>query len=202
MKIEDLPDYSSKFNEINSSISNVSTRVKTVENKFDDYVLSSYIEGRISDISSAISYGDSKTLTDANRYTDDEIKKLPNYSVKISEIDSSIYDVSSRINTLEKSNFLTKTLADTYYVHSSDYNTDKAAQEQTNNTLSQDIIRLDGYFVKTNTSIGILNTSVNLLETNKLENLTPGTIVKTEAGMDLQFIADLTDADANKARAI
>ena len=202
LKIEDLPDYSSKFNDIDSSISNVSTRVKTVENKFDDYVLSSYIEGRISDISSAISYGDSKTLTDANRYTDDEINKLPNYSVKISEIDSSIYDVSSRINTLEKSNFLTKTLADTYYVHSSDYNTDKAAQEQTNNTLSQGIIRLDGYFVKTNTSIGILNTSVNLLETNKLENLTPGTIVKIEGGMDLQFIADLTDADSNKARAI
>ena len=202
LKIEDLPDYSSKFNEIDSSISNVSTRVKTVENKFDDYVLSSYIEGRISDISSAISSGDYDTLTDANRYTDDEINKLPNYSVKISEIDSSIYDVSSRINTLEKSNFLTKTLADTYYVHSSDYNTDKAAQEQTNNTLSQDIIRLDGYFVKTNTSIGILNTSVNLLETNKLENLTPGTIVKIESGMDLQFIADLTDADSNKARAI
>ena len=202
LKIEDLPDYSSKFNEIDSSISNVSTRVKTVENKFDDYVLSSYIEDRISDISSAISSGDSDTLTNANRYTDDEINKLPNYSVKISEIDSSIYDVSSRINTLEKSNFLTKTLADTYYVHSSDYNTDKAAQEQTNNTLSQDIIRLDGYFVKTNTSIGILNTSVNLLETNKLENLTPGTIVKIEGGMDLQFIADLTDADSNKARAI
>ena len=202
LKIEDLPDYSSKFNDIDSSISNVSTRVKTVENKFDDYVLSSYIEGRISDISSAISSGDYDTLTDANRYTDDEIKKLPNYSVKISEIDSSISDVSSRINTLEKSNFLTKTLADTYYVHSSDYNTDKAAQEQTNNTLSQDIIRLDGYFVKTNTSIGILNTSVNLLETNKLENLTPGTIVKIEGGMDLQFIADLTDADSNKARAI
>ena len=182
LKIEDLPDYSSKFNEIDSSISNVSTRVKTVENKFDDYVLSSYIEDRISDISSAISSGDSDTLTNANKYTDDEIKKLPNYSVKISEIDSSIYDVSSRINTLENSNFLTKTLADTYYVHSSDYNTDKAAQEQTNNTLSQDIIRLDGYFVKTNTSIGILNTSVNLLETNKLENLTPGTIVKIEVG--------------------
>ena len=182
LKIEDLPDYSSKFNEIDSSISNVSTRIKTVENKFDDYVLSSYIEGRISDISSAISSGDSDTLTNANKYTDDEIKKLPNYSVKISEIDSSIYDVSSRINTLENSNFLTKTLADTYYVHSSDYNTDKAAQEQTNATLSQDIIRLDGYFVKTNTSIGILNTSVNLLETNKLENLTPGTIVKIEAG--------------------
>ena len=182
LKIEDLPDYSSKFNDIDSSIINVSTRVKTVENKFDDYVLSSYIEDRISDISSAISSGDSDTLTNANKYTDDEIKKLPNYSVKISEIDSSIYDVSSRINTLENSNFLTKTLADTYYVHISDYNTDKEAQEQTNNTLSQDIIRLDGYFVKTNTSIGILNTSVNLLETNKLENLTPGTIVKIEVG--------------------
>ena len=61
---------------------------------------------------------------------------------------------------------------------------------------------VSGTNIKTINGNSILGSGNIEIKSGGLEYLTPGTIVKTEAGMDLQFIADLTDADSNKARAI
>ena len=61
---------------------------------------------------------------------------------------------------------------------------------------------VSGTNIKTINGNSILGSGNIEIKSGGLEYLTPGTIVKIEAGMDLQFIADLTDADANKARAI
>ena len=92
LKIEDLPDYTEKFNEIDSSISDVSTRVKNIE---DDYLKSAdktELEGKIQEVSDAIP-------TDYV-HTDD-------YNTKVSEIDSSIGDVSTRVKSIEDAGYVT-----------------------------------------------------------------------------------------------
>ena len=61
---------------------------------------------------------------------------------------------------------------------------------------------VSGTNIKTINGNSILGSGNIEIKGSGLEYLTPGTIVKIEAGMKLEFIADLTDAEANKARAI
>ena len=61
---------------------------------------------------------------------------------------------------------------------------------------------VSGTNIKTINGNSILGSGNIEIKSGGLEYLTPGTIVKIEGGMDLQFIADLTDAESNKARAI
>ena len=97
---DELPDYTDKFNEIDSSIQDVSSRVNYIEN---DYVkhgeLPDYTD-KFNEIDSSIS----NVSTRVDYIEKDYVKhnELPDYTDKFNEIDSSIQDVSTRVNYIEK----------------------------------------------------------------------------------------------------
>ena len=99
---DDLPDYTDytdKFNEIDSSIQDVSNRVFYIEADYVKQVdLPDYtdkfneIDSSIQDVSTRVHYIEADYVKQAD---------LPDYTVKLNEIDSSIQDVSSRVNYIE-----------------------------------------------------------------------------------------------------
>ena len=99
---DDLPDYTDKFSEIDSSIQDVSTRVHDIEN---DYVkhgeLPDYTD-KFSEIDSSIQDVSTRVHDIENDYVKhDELPILPDYTDKFNQIDSSIYDVSTRVDYIE-----------------------------------------------------------------------------------------------------
>ena len=96
---DELHDYTDKFNEIDSSIQDVSNRVNYIEN---DYVkhdeLHDYTD-KFNEIDSSIQ----DVSTRVHNIENDYVKHgdLPDYTDKFGEIDSSIQDVSSRVNDIE-----------------------------------------------------------------------------------------------------
>ena len=98
LKIEDLPDYTEKFTEIDSSISDVSTRVENIENDYLKSADKTELEGKIQEVADNIP-------TDYV-HTDD-------YNTKVSEIDSSISDVSTRVKSIEDAGYVTDSEVDT-----------------------------------------------------------------------------------------
>ena len=95
----ELPDYTDKLSEIDSSIQDVSTRVHDIEN---DYVkhneLPDYTD-KLSEIDSSIQDVSSRVHYIENDYV--KHNELPDYTDKFNEIDSSIQDVSSRVHDIE-----------------------------------------------------------------------------------------------------
>ena len=99
---DELPDYTDKLSEIDSSISNVSTRIHDIEN---DYVkhgeLPDYTE-KFNQVDSSISNVSTRIHNIENDYVKhNELPILPDYTDKLSEIDSSISNVSTRIHNIE-----------------------------------------------------------------------------------------------------
>ena len=99
---DELPDYTDKFNEIDSSIQDVSSRVHYIEN---DYVkhneLPDYTD-KLSEIDSSIQDVSSRVHDIENDYVKhNELPILPDYTDKLSEIDSSISNVSTRVHDIE-----------------------------------------------------------------------------------------------------
>ena len=99
---DELPDYTDKFNEIDSSIQDVSNRVFYIEADYvkqgdlPDYTDKlSEIDSSIQDVSTRVNY------IEADYVKHNELPILPNYTDKFNEIDSSIQDVSSRVNYIE-----------------------------------------------------------------------------------------------------
>ena len=99
---DDLPiitDYTDKFNEIDSSIQDVSTRVHDIES---DYVkheeLPDYTD-KFNEIDSSISNVSSRVHTIESDYV--KHNELPVYTDKLNEIDSSISNVSTRVHYIE-----------------------------------------------------------------------------------------------------
>ena len=100
-----LPDYTDKFNEIDSSIQDVSTRVNYIENDYVKHnelpILPDYtdkfneIDSSIQDVSTRVNYIENDYVKH------NELPILPDYTDKFNEIDSSIQDVSSRVNNIE-----------------------------------------------------------------------------------------------------
>ena len=96
---DELHDYTDKFNEVDSSIQDVSARVNDIEN---DYVkhdeLHDYTD-KFNEIDSSIS----NVSTRVNYIENDYVKhdELPDYTVKLNEIDSSISNVSTRVHYIE-----------------------------------------------------------------------------------------------------
>ena len=99
---DELPDYTDKLSEIDSSIQDVSTRVHNIEN---DYVkhgeLPDYtdkfnqVDSSIQDVSTRVHYIENDYVKH------DELPILPDYTDKFNEIDSSIQDVSTRVHDIE-----------------------------------------------------------------------------------------------------
>ena len=99
---DELPDYTDKFNEIDSSIQDVSSRVFYIE---ADYVkqgdLPDYtdklneIDSSIQDVSSRVHY------IENDHVKHDELPIIHDYTDKFNEIDSSISNVSTRVNYIE-----------------------------------------------------------------------------------------------------
>ena len=99
---DELPDYTDKFNEIDSSIQDVSTRVHDIEN---DYVkhgeLSDYTD-KFNEIDSSIQDVSTRVHNIENDYVKhNELPILPDYTNKFNEIDSSISNVSTRVHNIE-----------------------------------------------------------------------------------------------------
>ena len=102
---DDLPDYTNKFNEIDSSIQDVSNRVFYIEadyvkhdelpiihdytNKFNE------IDSSIQDVSTRVHY------IEADYVKHNELPIIHDYTDKFNEIDSSIQDVSTRVHDIE-----------------------------------------------------------------------------------------------------
>ena len=189
LKIADLPDYSVKFNEIDSSISDVSTKVNN----------------------------SLSLISDLNT-------RVTNNSLKNADQDSSIRTINSSVNAIESANYATQTwVSGQGYLDAADKTELEGKingkQDAGDYALKSEIPDVTGFATKTEVSAKqdtlVSGTNIKTINGNSilgsgnieiksggLEYLTPGTIVKIEAGMDLQFIANLTDADANKARAI
>ena len=189
LKIADLPDYSVKFAEIDSSISDVSTKVNN----------------------------SLSLISDLNT-------RVTNNSLKNVDQDSSIRTINSSVNAIESANYATQTWVSSQgYLDAADKTELETAingkQDAGDYALKSEIPDVTGFATKTEVSAKqdtlVSGTNIKTINGNSilgsgnieiksggLEYLTPGTIVKIEAGMDLQFIADLTDADSNKARAI
>ena len=96
---DELPDYTDKFNQIDSSIQDVSNRVFYIE---ADYVK----QGDLPDYTDKFGEIDSSIQDVSNRvfYIEaDYVKQgdLPDYTDKFGEIDSSIQDVSTRVHDIE-----------------------------------------------------------------------------------------------------
>ena len=189
LKIVDLPDYSVKFAEIDSSISDVSTKVNN----------------------------SLSLISDLNT-------RVTNNSLKNVDQDSSIRTINSSVNAIESANYATQTWVSSQgYLDAADKTELETVisgkQDAGDYALKSEIPDVTGFATKTEVSAKqdtlVSGTNIKTINGNSilgsgnieiksggLEYLTPGTIVKIEAGMDLQFIADLTDADSNKARAI
>ena len=96
---DELPDYTAKLSEIDSSIQDVSARVFYIE---ADYVkqgeLPDYTD-KFNEIDSSIS----NVSTRVNDIENDYVKHgdLPDYTDKFNQIDSSISNVSTRVNDIE-----------------------------------------------------------------------------------------------------
>ena len=96
---DELPDYTDKLSEIDSSIQDVSNRVFYIE---ADYVK----QGELHDYTVKLNEIDSSiqdVSTRVHNIENDYVKQgeLPDYTVKLSEIDSSIQDVSTRVHYIE-----------------------------------------------------------------------------------------------------
>ena len=99
---DELPDYTDKFNEIDSSIQDVSNRVFYIE---ADYVkqgdLPDYTD-KFNEINSSIQDVSTRVHYIENDYVKhNELPILPDYTDKFNEIDSSIQDVSTRVHYIE-----------------------------------------------------------------------------------------------------
>ena len=99
---DELSDYTDKFNEIDSSIQDVSSRVHNIEN---DYVkhgeLPDYTD-KFNEIDSSISNVSTRVHNIENDYVKhNELPILPDYTDKFNEIDSSISNVSTRVHNIE-----------------------------------------------------------------------------------------------------
>ena len=99
---DELPDYTDKFNEIDSSIQDVSTRVHDIEN---DYVkhgeLSDYTD-KFNEIDSSIQDVSTRVHDIENDYVKhNELPIIHDYTDKFNEIDSSISNVSTRVHNIE-----------------------------------------------------------------------------------------------------
>ena len=99
---DELPDYTDKFNQIDSSIQDVSSRVHDIEN---DYVkhneLPDYTD-KFNEIDSSIQDVSGRVHNIENDYVKhNELPILPDYTDKFNEIDSSIQDVSGRVHNIE-----------------------------------------------------------------------------------------------------
>ena len=99
---DELPDYTDKLSEIDSSISNVSTRIHDIEN---DYVkhgeLPDYTE-KFNQVDSSISNVSTRIHNIENDYVKhNELPILPDYTEKFNQVDSSISNVSTRIHNIE-----------------------------------------------------------------------------------------------------
>ena len=96
---DELPDYTDKFNEIDSSIQDVSSRVFYIE---ADYVkqgdLPDYTD-KLNEIDSSIQDVSSRVHYIENDYVKHD--ELSDYTDKFNEIDSSIQDVSTRVHNIE-----------------------------------------------------------------------------------------------------
>ena len=102
---DELPDYTDKFNEIDSSIQDVSTRVHYIENDYVKHnelpILPDYTD-KLSEIDSSISNVSTRVHYIENDYVKhNELPILPDYTDKLSEIDSSISNVSTRVHYIE-----------------------------------------------------------------------------------------------------
>lgn len=99
---DDLSDYTDKFNEIDSSIQDVSTRVHYIEadyvkhNELPDYTV------KLNEIDSSIQDVSTRVNDIENDYVKhNELPILPDYTDKFNEIDSSISNVSTRVHYIE-----------------------------------------------------------------------------------------------------
>ena len=99
---DELPDYTDKFNEIDSSIQDVSNRVFYIEADYvkqgdlPDYTVKlNEIDSSISNVSTRVHY------IEADYVKHNELPILPDYTVKLNEIDSSISNVSTRVHYIE-----------------------------------------------------------------------------------------------------
>ena len=99
---DELPDYTDKFNEIDSSIQDVSSRVHYIEN---DYVKHNELPDytvKLNEIDSSISNVSTRVHDIENDYVKhNELPILPDYTDKFNEIDSSISNVSTRVHYIE-----------------------------------------------------------------------------------------------------
>ena len=99
---DELPDYTDKFNEIDSSIQDVSNRVFYIEADYvkqgdlPDYTVKlNEIDSSISNVSTRVHY------IEADYVKHNELPILPDYTDKLNEIDSSISNVSTRVHNIE-----------------------------------------------------------------------------------------------------
>lgn len=189
LKIADLPDYSVKFTEIDSSISDVSTKVN------NSLSLISNLNTRVT-----------------------------NNSLKNVDQDSSIRTINSSVNAIESANYATQAWVSSQgYLNTADKTELETAisskQDAGDYALKSEIPDVTGFATKTEvsakqdtlvsgTNIKTINNESILgsgnieIKSGGLEYLTPGTIVRKEGGMILEFIADLTTTEENTSRAI
>ena len=97
-----ITDYTDKFNEIDSSIQDVSSRVHNIEN---DYVKHGELHdytGKFNEIDSSIQDVSSRVHTIESDYVKhEELPIIHDYTDKFNEIDSSISNVSTRVHNIE-----------------------------------------------------------------------------------------------------
>ena len=102
---DELPDYTDKFNQIDSSIQDVSSRVHDIENDYVKHnelpILPDYTD-KFNEIDSSIQDVSGRVHNIENDYVKHgELPILPDYTDKFNEIDSSISNVSSRVHYIE-----------------------------------------------------------------------------------------------------
>ena len=169
LKIADLPDYSVKFTEIDSSISDVSTKVNN----------------------------SLSLISDLNT-------RVTNNSLKNTEQDSYIRTINSSVNAIESANYATQTwVSEQDYLDAADKTGLETAinskQDAGDYALKSEIPDVTGFATKTEVSAKqdtlVSGTNIKTINGNSilgsgnieiksggLEYLTPGTIVKIEAG--------------------
>ena len=101
----ELPDYTDKFNQIDSSIQDVSSRVNNIENDYVKHnelpILPDYTD-KFNEIDSSISNVSTRIHYIENDYVKhDELPIIPDYTDKFNQIDSSISNVSTRVHYIE-----------------------------------------------------------------------------------------------------
>ena len=105
---DELPiihDYADKFNQIDSSIQDVSTRVHYIENDYVKHnelpIIHDYTD-KLNEIDSSIQDVSTRVHYIENDYVKhEELPILPDYTNKFNEIDSSISNVSTRVHNIE-----------------------------------------------------------------------------------------------------